>query len=114
MCALSQVVGESDGVDERARVARMSAHATNVHHISQAAVADCMTQWQLIMQVIDHCKQRQAAVAHDLGLHVQELPVVWAGHNSDTCDVPDIYQVRLSVCPLLCSVFSRMLTCHGR
>jgi hypothetical protein len=32
-------------------------------------------------------------MAADVGICPANLPVVWAGHNSDVCDVPDIYQV---------------------
>ena len=48
----AQVVGESDGMDERARVTRMSVHATGVHHIGLHDVADCMSQRQLIAELI--------------------------------------------------------------
>jgi hypothetical protein len=74
----------------------MSEHATAVHGITKLATQGHQTQAELCATLIAHCEEMRATFAADVAADVAALPVLWAGHNSDVADIPDIYQVMTS------------------
>ena len=101
------VVAKMAGMDQRASVSRMSFHAQvrtlllqhhitalplircvqGVHKISKRDVASEMSQKELMDAFIaEHGRARAA-----FGQIDANLPIIWAGHNSDVADVPGLF-----------------------